>query len=83
MSINTAFSDLRECIPFIPPDTKLSKIKTLRLATSYIAYLMEFLDSGNLKEAPEGGFQSIVTKTLETREDRRKRDIVKVIGLRY
>ncbi|KAL0808860.1 hypothetical protein ABMA28_012530 [Loxostege sticticalis] len=26
-SINTAFSDLRECIPNVPPDTKLSKRK--------------------------------------------------------
>ncbi|RZF46553.1 hypothetical protein LSTR_LSTR013083 [Laodelphax striatellus] len=42
-SINNAFSDLRECIPNVPADTKLSKIKTLRLATSYIAYLMNVL----------------------------------------
>lgn len=25
-SINTAFTDLRECIPNVPPDTKLSKV---------------------------------------------------------
>lgn len=81
LSINSAFSDLRDCVPFIPPDTKLSKIKTLRLATSYIAYLMDFLEEGNSKELPEGGFQSIVTKTLESREDRRKRDVVKVCSL--
>lgn len=43
-SINSAFSNLRDCIPNVPADTKLSKIKTLRLATSYIAYLMELLD---------------------------------------
>ncbi|XP_014289935.1 heart- and neural crest derivatives-expressed protein 2 [Halyomorpha halys] len=42
-SINNAFADLRECIPNVPPDTKLSKIKTLRLATSYIGYLMDVL----------------------------------------
>uniref|UniRef100_A0ACB8EIX6 Uncharacterized protein n=1 Tax=Sphaerodactylus townsendi TaxID=933632 RepID=A0ACB8EIX6_9SAUR len=42
-SLNSAFSELRECIPNVPADTKLSKIKTLRLATSYIAYLMEVL----------------------------------------
>lgn len=39
-SINNAFADLRDCIPNVPADTKLSKIKTLRLATSYIGYLM-------------------------------------------
>ncbi|KAH9373606.1 hypothetical protein HPB48_014797 [Haemaphysalis longicornis] len=42
-SINNAFAELRECIPNVPADTKLSKIKTLRLATSYIAYLMDLL----------------------------------------
>lgn len=45
MSINNAFADLRDCIPNVPADTKLSKIKTLRLAASYIAYLMSVLDS--------------------------------------
>lgn len=44
-SINNAFSDLRDCIPNVPSDTKLSKIKTLRLATSYIGYLMTVLDT--------------------------------------
>lgn len=43
-SINSAFSNLRNSIPNVPADTKLSKIKTLRLATSYISYLMELLD---------------------------------------
>ncbi|XP_076059455.1 heart- and neural crest derivatives-expressed protein 2-like [Oratosquilla oratoria] len=45
LSINNAFAELRECIPNVPADTKLSKIKTLRLATSYIAYLMDVLRS--------------------------------------
>ena len=42
-SINTAFAELRDCIPNVPADTKLSKIKTLRLATSYIAYLTDMV----------------------------------------
>ncbi|KAI1304174.1 Heart- and neural crest derivatives-expressed protein 2 [Halotydeus destructor] len=46
VSINSAFSNLRDCIPNVPTDTKLSKIKTLRLATSYIGYLMALLDNG-------------------------------------
>ena len=29
-SINNAFASLRDCIPNVPCDTKLSKIKTLR-----------------------------------------------------
>ncbi|KAL0273094.1 UNVERIFIED_CONTAM: hypothetical protein PYX00_005851 [Menopon gallinae] len=52
-SINNAFADLRDCIPNVPADTKLSKIKTLRLATSYIAYLMGgeiIIDKNNYKK---------------------------------
>ncbi|OCT83312.1 hypothetical protein XELAEV_18025850mg [Xenopus laevis] len=45
-SINSALAKLRECIPNVPADTKRSKIKTLRLATSYIGYLMDF--KGNI-----------------------------------
>lgn len=46
VSINNAFSNLRGSIPNVPSDTKLSKIKTLRLAISYISYLTEILDKG-------------------------------------
>ncbi|KAF4532861.1 hypothetical protein B566_EDAN001464 [Ephemera danica] len=52
-SINNAFADLRDCIPNVPSDTKLSKIKTLRLATSYIAYLM-----GVLADEEAGSFRA-------------------------
>jgi heart-and neural crest derivatives-expressed protein 2 len=52
-SINTAFSQLRGCIPNVPSDTKLSKIKTLRLAKSYISHLMDVLNKGDPKI--EGG----------------------------
>jgi len=38
-SVNSAFSSLRELIPTEPLDRKLSKIETLRLATSYIQHL--------------------------------------------
>lgn len=47
VSINTAFSLLRDHIPNVPIDTKLSKIKTLRLATDYISYLMTLLETSN------------------------------------
>ena len=53
-SINNAFAELRDCIPNVPADTKLSKIKTLRLATSYIAHLMDILHNDeNSTLAPE------------------------------
>ncbi|KAG8008425.1 Heart-and neural crest derivatives-expressed protein 1 [Nibea albiflora] len=69
-SINTAFAELRECIPNVPADTKLSKIKTLRLATSYIAYLMDVLakDSGETE-----GFKAEIKK-FENRDLKRKRE---------
>ncbi|XP_063054435.1 basic helix-loop-helix transcription factor scleraxis [Engraulis encrasicolus] len=38
-SVNTAFSALRTLIPTEPADRKLSKIETLRLASSYISHL--------------------------------------------
>ncbi|XP_028452060.1 heart- and neural crest derivatives-expressed protein 1 isoform X2 [Perca flavescens] len=69
-SINTAFAELRECIPNVPADTKLSKIKTLRLATSYIAYLMDVLD----KDSGEAeGFKAEIKK-YENRDLKRKRE---------
>ncbi|XP_060808304.1 heart- and neural crest derivatives-expressed protein 2 isoform X2 [Amyelois transitella] len=63
-SINTAFSDLRECIPNVPPDTKLSKIKTLRLATSYISYLLKVLETDG---EPAGGFRADLHHTTTRR----------------
>ncbi|KAM6939752.1 LOW QUALITY PROTEIN: heart- and neural crest derivatives-expressed protein 2 [Xenentodon cancila] len=75
-SINTAFAELRECIPNVPADTKLSKIKTLRLATSYISYLMDILD----KDGQHGDAQSFKAelKKSEGREERRKREAVEI-----
>lgn len=72
-SINSAFAELRECIPNVPADTKLSKIKTLRLATSYIAYLMDVLakDSGETE-----GFKA-ETKKFDNRDMKRKREMVR------
>lgn len=71
-SINSAFAELRECIPNVPADTKLSKIKTLRLATSYIAYLMDVLAKDNQAEETEG-FNAELKQT-DSREGKRKRE---------
>uniref|UniRef100_A0AAY5ERD0 BHLH domain-containing protein n=1 Tax=Electrophorus electricus TaxID=8005 RepID=A0AAY5ERD0_ELEEL len=70
-SINTAFAELRGCIPNVPADTKLSKIKTLRLATSYIAYLTDVLaqDSAGAEEF------SAEFKTFDSRNLKRKREM--------
>ena len=45
-SINLAFNKLRNRIPDVPLDTKLSKIRTLRLAINYINYLVSLLAAG-------------------------------------
>ena len=47
-SVNSAFSSLRDLIPTEPLDRKLSKIETLRLATSYIQHLAVQLNAGLL-----------------------------------
>lgn len=76
LSINNAFAELRDCIPNVPSDTKVSKIKVLRLATSYIAYLMDLLAEEDPNRAPQGGFKAELCKKFESREERRKREIV-------
>ncbi|XP_018011263.2 uncharacterized protein LOC108668539 isoform X1 [Hyalella azteca] len=45
-SVNSAFVALRSLIPTEPADRKLSKIETLRLATSYISHLATQLLAG-------------------------------------
>ena len=43
-AFNAAFADLRELLPILPPDKKLSKIEILRLAMCYISYLSHVLE---------------------------------------
>ncbi|XP_020300682.1 basic helix-loop-helix transcription factor scleraxis-like [Pseudomyrmex gracilis] len=45
-SVNTAFSTLRTLIPTEPANRKLSKIETLKLASSYISHLDAILIAG-------------------------------------
>ncbi|CAH1180420.1 unnamed protein product [Phaedon cochleariae] len=41
--LSKAFCRLKTTLPWVPADTKLSKLDTLRLATSYIAHLRSVL----------------------------------------
>ncbi|GAB6022750.1 Transcription factor 24 [Chamberlinius hualienensis] len=43
-SLRCAFLDLQNSLPSVPPNTKLSKLDVLVLATTYIAHLMKILD---------------------------------------
>ena len=63
-NINIAFAELRRCIPNVPRDTKLSKIRTLRLATSYIGYLQEVLQAETRRDA--GNSSSPISKNART-----------------
>lgn len=55
--ISHAFVRLKTTLPWVPADTKLSKLDTLRLATSYIAHLRHVLN------ADQSGCSSDVTTT--------------------
>ncbi|KAJ3614870.1 hypothetical protein NHX12_018440 [Muraenolepis orangiensis] len=78
-SINSAFAELRECIPNVPADTKLSKIKTLRLATGYIAYLMDILqDKDGQQHGDTEAFKADFRKKTEGKEERRRREAVSI-----
>ncbi|XP_053273214.1 transcription factor 15 [Pleuronectes platessa] len=64
-SVNTAFSALRTLIPTEPSDRKLSKIETLRLASSYISHMANVLLLGEdcLDGQPCLRYQSILHGT--------------------
>jgi len=66
LSINNAFSNLRCSIPNVPSDTKLSKIKTLRLAISYISHLNNILEKGE-SGVPEEGFKADISRKRPSR----------------
>ncbi|TMW44619.1 hypothetical protein DOY81_010301, partial [Sarcophaga bullata] len=72
-SINNAFSCLREKIPNVPSDTKLSKIKTLKLAILYIKYLVEVLDGD---QDPKNGFRADL-KPLHRKNSHEKRTYIR------
>ena len=45
-TLKSAFLELQKTLPSVPPDTKLSKLDVLVLATTYISHLMKTLDDG-------------------------------------
>ncbi|NXI31288.1 TCF15 factor, partial [Sterrhoptilus dennistouni] len=59
LSVNTAFTALRTLIPTEPVDRKLSKIETLRLASSYISHLANVLLLGEGCEDGQPCFSAI------------------------
>ena len=53
--LSKAFGRLKLTLPWVPPDTKLSKLDTLRLAMSYINHLQRTLeeDDNNMSDNKE------------------------------
>ena len=49
--LSKAYGRLKLTLPWVPPDTKLSKLDTLRLAMSYINHLQKTLDEDDNNEA--------------------------------
>ncbi|TGZ74801.1 hypothetical protein CRM22_000746 [Opisthorchis felineus] len=45
--LSGAFVELKGALPWVPKDTKLSKLDTLKLAAGYIAYLRRILDTAS------------------------------------
>ena len=51
--LSRAFTRLKTSLPWVPADTKLSKLDTLRLASCYIAHLSRLLAEDD--DAKSGG----------------------------
>ncbi|NXV67514.1 TAL2 protein, partial [Molothrus ater] len=61
-NVNSAFAKLRKLIPTHPPDKKLSKNETLRLAMRYINFLVKVLGEPGLQQtavAARGSIQGL------------------------
>lgn len=83
-NINSAFAELRRCIPNVPQDTKLSKIRTLRLATSYIGYLQEVLQEEQDRETKaETRSLSKPTRTVSLNSSRKYKPTIVSVKVRY
>lgn len=50
--LSKAFGRLKTTLPWVPADTKLSKLDTLRLATAYIAHLSSLLAGAETPAGP-------------------------------
>ena len=63
IAVNNPFATLHTQIPNLPPDTNLSKIRTLRLAIRYIKFLMEILEERD-QETISNSFETNICETL-------------------
>jgi len=62
--LSRAFTRLKTSLPWVPADTKLSKLDTLRLASCYIAHLSRLLaEDDDLKSAASAGSDDVHSST--------------------
>lgn len=52
-TLRHAFLELQKTLPSVPPDTKLSKLDVLILATTYIAHLTKTLQEDGMEESED------------------------------
>ena len=64
--LSKAFGRLKLTLPWVPPDTKLSKLDTLRLATSYISHLQRVLDDENVTSEDAASSTSVTVSSPAT-----------------
>ena len=74
-SVNSAFTALRTLIPTEPVDRKLSKIETLRLASSYISHLANVLIVGDGREDGQPCLSAVYNSTQGEGEGKQPRTI--------
>ncbi|XP_020495232.1 transcription factor 15-like [Labrus bergylta] len=74
-NVNTAFTALRTLIPTEPVDRKLSKIETLRLASSYIAHLANVLVVGDGREDGQPCLTAVYKEVKGRKEGKKPRTI--------
>ena len=75
--LSKAFSKLKTTLPWVPSDTKLSKLDTLRLASSYIAHLKQILDSEDDEVTSESPPSSIHPLNLVSHHAYTPKDAIK------
>lgn len=83
--LSKAFSKLKTTLPWVPSDTKLSKLDTLRLASSYIAHLKQILDGNEEEERcnPPNTLHPLNLVSILTRNVHFGLEVVKEVFLRF
>ena len=63
-TLRGAFQDLQNALPSVPPDTKLSKLDVLVLATTYIAHLTSTLSDGKSHQESQADWTDAINSHL-------------------